>query len=781
MFVNLWRTAPFLRLLLPFAAGITAGMYFPVIPWPCMALCALLWLLPSFFNLQYRFAWRRVRGVAVLGMMCCFGMALAVAADIRRDAGWLGHWVEEDMYCVAVLKEPPVKKRKSWKAEVEVVMVRENETGMLEDGTLQAEVAGSRREKDGMGTLEGGRKNAADDMKENGTLQAEARVLPVGKWKPAKGAMLVYFREQPPLDYGSKILICATPQRITGSGNPGAFDYARYCAKKNIFHQIFPDSSAWRQLPGNGGSRLGRWLNISRRYALSMLRKYIPSKEKYGVAQALLIGYRNELDADIVQAYTNTGVVHIIAISGLHLGLIYVSLLQLLKWLPRRRWAEMLKALLLIAVLWAFSLLTGASASVLRSAVMFTTIAIGQFVIGRHSNIYNTLAAAAFLLLCYDPFFLVDAGFQLSFLAVAGIVLCYRPLYDLWMIRNKWLDKLWQMAAVSLAAQAFTWPVCLLYFHQFPNYFLLANIVAVPLSTLLLYGEIVLMMIAEAPLVAGWVGKALEWGIFAMNTMIQWIDGIPGAVINGIAMNVTQMFLLYAITIAVVTAWLLKRKPSLWWALALTAVFVSYGAVRRICWQRQRLLVIYNLPKLTVVEYVEGRESWRTGDSAGLEHPVLAASQLALGVKESGVFPSVVYLPPPRQTAKSSLPASSAGPLQETPDSSSIPAHQNSTPLSISYARKGYLLSIAGKRLLILNTNLRHAHPPLKKIKIDYILLSHNPKVDISRLQDFFIYEQLIFDASNSAFQRRKWKNACNELPLRCFSVPEQGAFVVNL
>ncbi|MGN6508320.1 MAG: ComEC/Rec2 family competence protein, partial [Chitinophaga sp.] len=379
MFVNLWRTAPFLRLLLPFAAGITAGMYFPVIPWLCMAVCALLWLVPSFLNLRHQFAWRRLRGAAVLGMMCCFGMALTVAADVRRDAGWFGHRVKEDMYCVAVLKEPPVRKRKSWKADVEVVMV----------------------------------------MKE--------------KWKPTKGAMLVYFREQPFLDYGSKILICATPQQITSSGNPGAFDYAQYCAKKNIYQQVFLDSSAWRQLPGNGGSRLGRWLNISRQYALNMLRKYIPSKEEYGVGQALLIGYRNELDQDIVQAYTNTGVVHIIAISGLHLGLIYVSLLQLLKWLPRKRLAETLKALLLIAVLWAFSLLTGASASVLRSAVMFTTIAVGQFVIGRHSNIFNTLAAAAFLLLCYNPYFLVDAGFQLSFLAVAGIVLCYRPLYDLWM------------------------------------------------------------------------------------------------------------------------------------------------------------------------------------------------------------------------------------------------------------------------------------------------------------------------------------------------------------
>ncbi|RPD40238.1 ComEC/Rec2 family competence protein [Chitinophaga barathri] len=682
MFVNLWRTAPFLRLLLPFAAGITGGMYYPLIPWECMIICVIVWLVPVFFNIRKQFAWRQYRGAAVLGLLCCLGFSLMCISDVKRRDDWLGHVVKDSMYCVAVLKEPPVKKKQSWKAEAEVLMVHN------------------------------------------------------GEWKEVTGKLLLYFREAPPLDYGSRILFRGGPQRIRSSGNPGAFDYARYCAYRNIYHQVFLDKAAWRMLPGKGGNRLGRWLNAARSYSLNALKRYIPGKEEYGVAQALLIGYRDELDKEIVQAYTNTGVVHIIAISGLHLGLIYVSLLQLLKWLPRKRWADFLKAFLLITVLWGFSLLTGASASVLRSAVMFTTIALGQFVIARHSNIFNTLAAAAFLLLCYNPYFLVDAGFQLSFLAVAGIVLCYQPLYDLWMIENKWADKLWQMVAVSMAAQAFTWPVCLFYFHQFPNYFLLANIVAVPLSTLLLYGEIGLMMLVEVPLLAEFMGKALEYGIFVMNTLIRWIDRIPGAVVNGIALSMEQMFLLYVVTVACLVMWLLKKKGALWWALGGMFVFVFLGAARRIRWQEQKLLVIYNLPKLTAVEYIEGRKSTLAGDSAGLIHPQLAASQLELGVKDV---------------------------------------------VRISYIRDGCLLSAGNKRMLILRGNLQHAPPVSKKIKIDYILFSHNPKVDISRLQEFFIYDQLIFDASNTAFLLRKWKNACNELPLRCFSVPDQGAFVVNL
>ncbi len=186
--------------------------------------------------------------------------------------------------------------------------------------------------------------------------------------------------------------------------------------------------------------------------------------------------------------------------------------LQLLRWLPKRRWSNILRALLLIGVLWFFSMLTGASASVLRSAVMFTAIAAGNFLINRHVSPYNNLAAAAFLLLAFNPSFLLDAGFQLSFLAVAGIQICYRPLYRNWAPKWKALNVAWQLVAVSLAAQAFTLPVCLYYFRQFPVYFLPANLVAVPWSTMLLYGELLLMAVSGWEWAAGWVGWAVGWG-----------------------------------------------------------------------------------------------------------------------------------------------------------------------------------------------------------------------------------------------------------------------------
>lgn len=626
MFVNLWKKEPFLRLLIPFMAGMILGMYvtIPIRVLPILSICG--WMIPSFLKPADHFALRHLQGACIHITIFLLGTGLWHQADIRRRADWVGHHLNDSSRLVLSLEEQPLKKARSWKAAATV-------TAVINEGRLQ----------------------------------------------PASGKMLLYFLKEPALQYGDRLMIQGEIQRIRGI--PGGFDYGKYCSYRNLFHQVFLKN--WQVLPAKGKHH-SHWLQDTRDYCLKILRQYIPRQQEYGIAQALLIGYREELDKGIVQAYTNTGVVHIIAISGLHLGLIYITLLQLLKWMPK-----VARAVLVIAVLWAFSLLTGASASVLRSAVMFSIMATGQFMLGRYANSRNTLAAAAFLLLCYQPYFLLDVGFQLSFLAVGGILFCYQPVYDWWMLRNKWLDKLWQMIAVSIAAQVFTWPVCLYYFHQFPNLFLLANLIAVPLSTMLLYGEIILVCLPNI-----WLGKLLSGGIMFMNTCIQWLDKVPGAVTHNIQISLPQTICLYGITLF----FLLKR----WYGVLVTGVlFAGLHAYDGVETLRQKKIIIYN-----GVECIRGRQ---------------------------------------RQQYKTAT-----------------------------------LIWFEGKKILRLSGGLPNKLP-VTKMKIDYILLSHNPRVDISCLRDYFIYELIIFDSSNAPFLIRKWKSAAKKLPLRCFSVPDEGAFVVNL
>ena len=234
-----------------------------------------------------------------------------------------------------------------------------------------------------------------------------------------------------------------------------------------------------------------------RQVILSILRRYIDGQKEAGLAEALLIGYKDDLDKTLVQSYTNTGVVHVIAISGLHLGLIYRILLLVLKPLHTNVTLRWLEADSYIVRSMGIQFMAGAQPSILRSAVMFTFIVAGEnFSKGPRSTI---LALSAFFLLCYNPFWLWDVGFQLSYSAVLSIVIFMKPVYRLFYVKNKLLDYLWQLNAVTLAAQILTLPVSIYHFHQFPAHFILTNVLAVPLSSVILIGEIILCVISFAP------------------------------------------------------------------------------------------------------------------------------------------------------------------------------------------------------------------------------------------------------------------------------------------
>lgn len=676
---HLWKVAPFLRLLPLLIAGTLAGSLFPHIPRWMILLPLLCWTLPLLLPLRTRFAVHGVQGAGVLGMVFSVGMLLPGVTDIRRHPQWIGHVEGDTLRMVLVLTEAPQPKARSWKAECKM-----------------------------------------------------ERVWKDGKPQAVKGNVIVYFAGNPSLAPGNRIYACARPDSIRNAGNPGSYDYAAFCARRGLYHRMFLGDAQWQQLPGNGFSTAEQWLHHAHAYTLSTLQRYIPGKERAGIAEALLVGYRAHLDPEVVRDYTNTGVVHIIAISGLHLGLIYLGGVQLLQWLPKRRWAQVLRALLLIGVLWFFSLLTGASASVLRSAVMFTAIATGCFLIDRHVSPYNNLAAAAFGLLAFNPAFLADAGFQLSFLAVAGIQICYRPLYGCWSPRWGWLDKIWQLAAVSLAAQAFTLPVCLYYFRQFPVYFLPANLVAVPWSTMLLYGELLLMAVSWWEAGAVWVGWVVGWGIEGMNIVIGWLGDLPGAVWSHIRITLAETVVLYGVLAVATVAGLLKNRRALLGAGALMVAWSGMHAVEKISASAQRRLVVMHVPKSTVVAYVEGRRGTWYGDSSAQARNALQGAEWLYNVDGFSFVPQRKWVLP------------------------------------------------GGRRLLILDGKLP-PHPPAVKIKIDYILLSHTANVNISRLEEYFIYDLLIFDASVPPFRLQEWKNACKELTLRCFSVPDEGALVVNL
>jgi competence protein ComEC len=457
-----------------------------------------------------------------------------------------------------------------------------------------------------------------------------------------------------------------------------------------------------------------------------------------GIAEALLIGYKNDLDKEMVQAYSNTGVVHIIAISGLHLGLIYMVLFWLLERLPIVKRNRFIKAIILLGCLWIFSLMTGASASVLRSAVMFTCIIFGNM-LNRKSSIYNSLAASAFLLLCYNPYFLWDVGFQLSYLAIIGIIWLQKPIQQLVSLNNYLTRKIWEMTSITIAAQVITFPICLFYFHQFPTYFLLSNLVAVPLSTIILFEEIGLICFSGFHSVSLLLGKIVEMSIMLMNKWILIISQFPGAVIDFIYADVQTTMLLYALVITFLFFFLLKSKAYIKWSLFLLTIFSSLQSIAKYKWKQQRFFIVYHVPKYHCIDFVNGG-NYQVQSDSNLSHNNAAQH---------------FYVTPSRKSFRVML----------------------NTTAPFKIGNNNVILNFYAKRIAIINS------PFISKstLHVDYLVLTGNPKMNIRELADKIKFQKIIFSASNSLWKIDKWKKECDSLHLHCFSLQDDGAFVVKI
>ena len=574
--IPVYKTAPFIRLLAPFVAGIVLQWYLQISLSAIIAAAIgfgvanmLYYLLP----LSLRFKLQLLQGVLLNLMLIVFGLFITWQKDVRHCDSWYGNYYKDSNYIIAKIEEPLIEKTKSYKAATSVEAVINNDTAIA-----------------------------------------------------CKGKLLVYFSKDSTvqqLKYGDRILLNKNLQAIKNSGNPGAFNYERYAAFQQTFHNVFLKGKDYVLLPGNNVNGFKQFIFSTRENILNSLRNNINTgKDELGIAEALLIGYTNDLDKDLVQAYSNTGVVHIIAISGMHLGLIYVMLVWLFARIPLINKSKVAQVILILSCLWLFSLLTGAAASILRSAVMFTFITIGNN-LAKKSSIYNSLAASAFMMLCYNPCFLWDVGFQLSYLAVVGIVVFQKPVYNLFYIKNKWINNVWQLIAISLAAQILTFPVCIYYFHQFPNLFLITNIVAVPLSSIILYTEIFLVALSWIPFIGTFLGKLTGWLVWLMNKIILSVNDLSIAVWDKIPAGILTTWLLYAVVIGV-SAWLInKNKKVLYFSLLATLAFVLIQAYNK--WQviNQKKIIVYNIAQHKAIDLVRANNYTFIGDSVLLQEGML--------------------------------------------------------------------------------------------------------------------------------------------------------------
>lgn len=690
---SFWKKTPFLKILLALIAGIIFHWDFqaPLFIYQVLISGGLLLLLCFFFiPLFKRYQLFFLNGLAIFLLFFSTGALLAWHKDIRNNDEWVGRFYKPGDAITVTLNEPLVEKIKSFKANAITGYVLHNDSAI-----------------------------------------------------PVKGKIILYLKKDEKLsqlEYGSTILFKKPLQEIKNSGNPGGFNYKRYCLFKEITHQIYLQPEEFEILPGKKTKPLQKFIYTTRNKILEILRKNIRGPKEAGLAEALLIGYKDNLDQNLVQSYTNTGVVHIIAISGLHLGLIYWLLTFLFKPLKRKKKWKWLSGVFVITGIWLFALLAGAQPSVLRSALMFSFIVIGE-TMNRKTSVYNTLAVSAFVLLCINPYWLWDVGFQLSYAAVISIITFMRPVYNWFYIKNKILDFIWKLNAVTIAAQVLTVPIGIYHFHQFPTLFILTNFIAVPFASVILIGEILLCILSVFPPLAFFTGKIISWLIWFMNTYIERVETIPFSLWDRLQITLLQAFflLLFATSIA---WWLMeKNKKGLKIGISALLLFVLFRSYSFVIANNQQKIIVYNVPQKTAIDLVSGRNYFFIGDSDLLANDFARNFHL----KPSRVLYRITMAPTKDQLMKSS-----------------------------NY------FSFRNKHILLADKTISFS-PTADRPVIDLLVLSKNPSVYMAKLAASLQIKQVVFDGSVPAWKTNYWKKDCDSLHIPWYDVTTKGAFVMNL
>ena len=687
------KSVPVARLLVAFIIGIVLQWYL-ALPLASLIVTGIITtgLATCFFFLpEYKkYTWQWLQGTFMMLLFTVCGALLTYIHNIQHQPLWYQNNYTNGTTIIATIDEPLIAKPNSYKAVAKV-------TAVANHHSLQ----------------------------------------------PASGNILVYFKKDSTITnhigYGVQIAFAKTLQPVQNTGNPGGFNYKRYLLFQGTTAQVYLQANDFVVLPQKDVAPFQVFLQQTRAYVIHVLQQFIPAKKEQGVAEALLIGYRNDLDKQLVQSYSRTGVVHIIAISGLHLGMIYAALLFFFSPFKNRRWYRFATPITVLVILWMFTFIAGAVPSITRSAVMFSFIAVGEL-LRRKGNIYNTLAASALCLLLYNPFYLWDVGFQLSYAAVLSIIVFVKPIYHLLYFENKFINKVWLLVATNVAAQIFTLPIVLFYFHQFPSLFLITNLLVIPLSTGILFIEIFLVAISFWTWLATITGKVAYSLLWFMNSFIQHIEKLPFALWQNITVDVPQTIMLYIIVLCL-AAWLFnKNSKAFLYALACTLLFTTYTAIDIYKTKQQQQLVIYNVPKATAIDIIQGNRSKALMTASVVQDTLLQN----------------FYLLPTRLLYRA------------------MPNQTN------TLTANNYLLHIAGKSILIIGKAIPPA-VPAHALQVDVVLITNNPKLYIAQLAALVRSPVIIFDSSNPAWKIERWKKDCNSLHLPFHSVAQQGAFVMDL
>ncbi len=659
MILGIGKT-PFLRLLIPVIVGIVVCSYFPefslISKHISVILGLLLILISLFLKNDYRFKYRWLFGAGLF----LFTFSLSQTQYHRQEQSTQFNFSENEQYFIGTITDiPKVKPR-----------------------TIACNVK--------LNNLDGKRKNV---------------VLYIQQTDEAWS-----------IEPGDEILFLARIEPFKNLGNPDDFDYARYMKQKGYSGTAYIESTAWRKT-GNKSISITSVAQRFRIKALEFYKIFELDSDAYAFISALTLGYKEDLTDSMQEAFRASGTAHVLAVSGLHVGIIYIIINLIFSFLGRNSEYSSLyiiKQLLIIVVLWAYVFLAGMSASVVRAAIMLTINCVANM-LNQRGFTYNTLAAAAFFILIYSPFYLFDVSFQMSFGAVFAILFFLPKFKTLYTPSNKVSEYIYNLFTISLSAQLGVFPLVLYYFGTFPTYFFITNLLVVPLVVLIIYAIVPLILINLLPFIN-------VWAIDFFNYIFQWLvksiaeitlrvvyiaETLPFAQVTNLHITAAQLILLL-LFIFIASHWLFVGQPkSLLAALSALLLFLLTSTYSIVTKASPQLVVFNSNNKSEIAIFYENRR-----------RPI------------------------------------------ELPENGFIPFSE--------------------KTILRLSDNTFATYQSENRFKLDILIISGNISYSIAQLMKIFNPNIIVLDSSMPDYHSTSIINDCNSLDITVHDVKRDGAFLLN-
>ncbi|MFY0654470.1 MAG: ComEC/Rec2 family competence protein [Cyclobacteriaceae bacterium] len=688
-----WTPFPFIRIIIAFAAGILMAK------WEILQSHQSHWIFLSACILLLAFFVLKLSGIRIRnflsGNIALPAVALVAALrffdySVVNDQNHLLHDTKKIDGYLAQVNTTAVVKPKYFIYEVDLISVFRNDSSINKEAKVHLYV----------------RKNLQDE---------------------------------PPLEYGDIISLAQQPFRLPPPKNPYEFNYMEYMAGRNIYFQQFVDITDLNILANKPNSEILALAYKLRKEFSEILSENINSREENAIAQALILGIRDGLDNDIKKSFSAAGAMHVLAVSGLHVGIIIGILGFLLRPIAKKKKGKYFATVISVTCLWLYAMIAGLSPSILRAATMFSIMIIGLAVNSRQS-VYNSLAISAFILLFVNPNFLFSVGFQLSYIAVLGIVYIYPRIHRQFTFGNVVFEYMWSFTCLSIAAQLATFPLTLYYFHQFPVYFLISNLVVIPAAMLIMSFGIALL-ITGYTVVGQVLGFILKWLIFGLNAVVSFIEQLDFSLVDWLYLSSEQTILLYSMILTLL-ALLHYRKMKFVYLLGMQAMIISLlGATSLLKQSNEQKIVFYEIGGEAVFDTIDGLNAQLTS------------------INDINNSELVMYQVGPNR----------------------LNSHLTQIDTDIQSLVSGGIDGLAyyqWKSLkFIFLTKPVYGFEFRKKLKADYVVVSNNSIRSAKFLKSNFDFKEVIIDSSND-YRTCKYYEKSN---LKCRILRYEGALTIAL